>query len=484
MDAMKYSIQNSVFDRLFNLPESFFRNYDSAGLAGRAIGASSIFEGLSELLVTQGLSAVFSLFYLFRMFTYSFNLSILSIFMLIISMLIIWIFGQRELKYKKITLELNGKTNSKMFQILTGISKLRIAGVENRALYEYLKPYTEAREAESKYSSISAHINEVIIAALPAVYSLFFYMLVVYQGISMSIGEFIGFISAFGAFSAAMLSLIQGLLTANEINPTFERLRPILETKPEFEDDMVLPGDITGDIEMNNITFAYDQEVGNVIDNLSLHIKPGEYVGIVGSSGCGKSTLLKLLLGFEKPQRGKIYYDGRDIDATDKRELRKKLGVVLQNGGIIAGSIYENITITCPDAKISRVNKVIEDVGLKEDIEQMPMGMHTYLSEGSGSISGGQKQRILIARALVSNPKIIFFDEATSALDNVTQSMICKTLENIDATKVVIAHRLSTIINCDRIIVLDGGRIVEDGNYEALMAKKGLFYELASRQIE
>ena len=220
-----------------------------------------------------------------------------------------------------------------------------------------------------------------------------------------------------------------------------------------------------------------------VFTDLSLHIDAGEYIGIVGSSGCGKSTLLKLLLGFEKPTSGRIYFDNQDMEDLDLQELRKKFGVVLQNGELVSGSIFENITLTAPLADHDTVMEVVKAVGLADDIEAMPMGLQTVVSEHCGTISGGQKQRILIARAIINHPKIIFFDEATSALDNVTQAQVCETLENMDGTKLVIAHRLSTIKNCDRILVMDRGNIVEQGNYEALMAMKGLFYELASRQL-
>ena len=244
-----------------------------------------------------------------------------------------------------------------------------------------------------------------------------------------------------------------------------------------------MAGDLTGMVEISNVSFAYDKDSPPVIKDISLRIKPGEYIGIVGASGCGKSTLLKLLLGFEKPQTGRIYYDGRDIDGMDKRELRKRFGVVLQNGGLITGSIYDNITITTPSATREQVLQAVRDAGLEKDVADMPMGLNTVLSEGDGSISGGQKQRILIARAIVGKPKLLFFDEATSALDNATQAVVCESLEKLNATRIVIAHRLSTIIHCDRIFVMDAGRIVEEGSFEQLMKQKGLFYHLASRQI-
>ena len=230
------------------------------------------------------------------------------------------------------------------------------------------------------------------------------------------------------------------------------------------------------------MVFSYDKSGARVLNGIDLDIAPGEYVGIVGASGSGKSTLLKLLLGFEKPDEGRVCYDGKDLRQLDKREVRKQLGVVLQNGRLIAGSIYENITITAPHATMEEVKAVIEAVGLKDDIAQMPMGVHTVLSESSGTISGGQRQRILIARAIINRPAVLIFDEATSALDNVTQAAVCESLERMNVTRIVVAHRLSTVRNCDRILVLDNGKIAEEGSYESLMAKNGLFRQFASRQ--
>jgi ATP-binding cassette subfamily C protein len=252
---------------------------------------------------------------------------------------------------------------------------------------------------------------------------------------------------------------------------------------PEKQEEAAMPGELLGEIEVNHVSFSYSEDGPTVLKDVSFRIKPGEYIGIVGSSGCGKSTLLKLLLGFETPQSGRVYYDGRDIDSIDKRELRKRLGVVLQNGGLITGSIYDNVTITTPYATKEQVEQAIRDVGLEKDIAGMPMGLHTVLSEGEGSVSGGQRQRILIARAIVGQPKILYFDEATSALDNATQAAVCEGLENLYVTRVAIAHRLSTIMHCDRIFVMDDGKIVEEGTYEQLMEKQGLFYRLASRQM-
>lgn len=482
MNRMRYSVQAAVMERLFHLPESFFRKYDSADLGQRALGISEVFKMLADTVVNVGLTALFSLIYLWKMFDYSKSLSVKAIWMILIAMGLVLLLGWRELKHEKEQMEIDSKADSLMFQFLGGISKLRIAGAEDRALYEYMKRYTDSRKIDMRKGDYDVIVG-LISGTASTIFSMFFYYLMVHKNIDLSIGAFMGFTTAFGAFSAAMMDLVTAYLQVNAIGPAYERMKPILEELPEKQEDAAMPGNIEGEIEVNNVTFAYDKDAAPVLKDISFRIHPGEYIGIVGSSGCGKSTLLKLLLGFEKPQAGKIYYDGRDIDAVDKRELRKKFGVVLQNGGLITGSIQENITITMPSATLAQVKEAVKAAGLEKDIADMPLGLHTVLSEGDGAISGGQKQRVLIARAIVGKPKILFFDEATSALDNVTQNEVCNSLEALQSTRVVIAHRLSTIMKCDRIFVMEEGRIVEVGNYQELMDKKGVFYRLASRQI-
>lgn len=482
MNAMEYAVQSATYDRLFNLEESFFRKYDSAELAQRGMGISQIYSTIADVAIKTLLSSCFSILYLWRMFRYSKKLTGISLLMLVACMgLIIWI-GIVQTKYETKKMELDSKTSSILYQFLNGISKIRIAGVENRALYEYLKPYTQARTINIRKEKMTVGVN-TLIGAMNTVFSIVLYYLMIKNNMTLSIGAFMGFSTAFGSFSGSMLEIVASILQVNDIKPAYDRCKPILQTLPEFDEDTLMPGSLTGEIEVNNVTFSYDETSGVILNNISLHVNAGEYIGIVGSSGSGKSTLLKLLLGFEKPDVGKIYYDGKDIDSMDKRELRKRFGVVLQDGKLIGGSIFENITITSPGTKLERVKEVIKEVGLEDDINQMPMGLHTVLSEDSGTISGGQQQRILIARAIVGKPQIIYFDEATSALDNVTQTMVCESLERLKATRVVIAHRLSTVMNCDKIFVMEKGMVVEEGNYQELMDRKGRFYDLAIRQI-
>jgi ABC-type bacteriocin/lantibiotic exporter with double-glycine peptidase domain len=301
------------------------------------------------------------------------------------------------------------------------------------------------------------------------------------NGVSTS--DYIAFSSAFGMITASIVQLNTVIPEVAKIPPLLNSIKPILEAVPEMEDKAPQVEDLFGGIEVSGVSFRYQEDGPLILDDLSLKIEPGEYVGIVGKSGCGKSTLMRLMLGFEQPLTGGIYYDNYDLAKVDKASLRRKIGCCLQSGSLFTGDLFHNITITAPWATHDDAWEALRMACLDEDVRRMPMGLHTVVSEGGGGFSGGQKQRILIARALISNPEIIFFDEATSALDNISQKAVSDNLDQLMCTRVVIAHRLSTIRHCDRIIVLDKGKIAEEGTFEELMENKGLFYEMSIRQL-
>jgi len=283
--------------------------------------------------------------------------------------------------------------------------------------------------------------------------------------------------------TAAITQLQLVIPNLSQIKPLLESVKPILEEVPEMEDKAPQVEDLFGGIEVSGLSFRYQEDGPMILDDLSLKIEPGEYVGIVGKSGCGKSTLIRLLLGFEQPLSGGIYYDNYDLAKVDKASLRRKIGCCLQSGSLFTGDLFHNITVTAPWATHEDAWEALRMASLEDDVRKMPMGLFTLVSEGGGGLSGGQKQRILIARALISKPDILFFDEATSALDNIAQKAVSDNLDELMCTRVVIAHRLSTIRHCDRIIVLDKGKIAEEGTFEELMENKGLFYEMSLRQL-
>jgi ABC-type bacteriocin/lantibiotic exporter with double-glycine peptidase domain len=290
------------------------------------------------------------------------------------------------------------------------------------------------------------------------------------------------FLSAFSIATNNITSLSECAQHLPFLKPSLKLIEPILSETPETSAGKTVVGRLSGAIEMSHVTFRYSEKSPVVLDDLNLKIKPREYIAIVGRSGCGKSTLMRLLMGFEKPESGMVMYDQKDLAELDPASLRRNIGVVLQNGKLFAGSIFSNITISAPWLTLKEAWEAAEMAGMADDIRNMPMGMHTLISEGSGGISGGQKQRLMIARAIAPKPKILMFDEATSALDNITQKKVSDTLDTLNCTRVVIAHRLSTIRNCDRILVMDKGKIAEDGSYDELIAKNGLFAELVERQ--
>jgi ATP-binding cassette subfamily C protein len=239
---------------------------------------------------------------------------------------------------------------------------------------------------------------------------------------------------------------------------------------------------LTGRIELNQLRFRYKSDAPLVLQDVSLQIKAGEFIAIAGPSGSGKSTLFRLLLGLQRPEAGAIFYDGLDMAGLDVQAIRRQCGVVLQNGKLLPGDIFENIVgaslLTLEDAwEAARL------AGLEDDIRAMPMGMHTLIGEGTGTLSGGQRQRLMIARAIVAKPRILLLDEATSACDNRTQAIVSKSLESLKATRIVIAHRLSTIQNADHIHVLVKGRLVQSGAFDELSSQPGPFRELARRQV-
>lgn len=477
---IKLNVEAATMMRIISLPPDFFRQYGSGELSSYTENLNSLCTLVFDSCINTSISSLFSLAYIGSIFMFAPNLVIPSLIIILITCLVSIISVYAQMKLTQQELKITAKENSLSFSLISGIQKIKLSGAESRAFAKWGNLYAKAAEFQYNPPKIII-LNPVITSAITLIGTLVMYFFA--YNSSVSPADYIAFNTAYAMVSTAFGSLLSVAMVVARIKPIIQNTKPILETEPEINENKELVSSINGAIELDNVTFRYSEETPVIIDNLSLRIKKGQYLAIVGETGCGKSTLLRLLLGFEKPQKGSIYYDRKDIKNLDLPSLRSKIGVVMQNGKLFMGDLYENITISAPTLTLDEAWEAAEIAGIADDIRRMPMGMSTMISEGQGGISGGQKQRLMIARAVAPKPKILMLDEATSALDNITQKKVSQALDSLKCTRIVIAHRLSTIKQADRIIVLSKGKIIEDGTYDELMANDGYFKELVSRQI-
>ncbi len=476
---LNISIEAATMMRIMSLPADFFKQYSSGELSSRASQVSALCKMLASTVLSTGLTSVFSLIYISQIFAYAPMLVVPALLIILVTVVFSVVSPLVQMKLSTRLMELSGKESGMTYSLITGIQKIKIAGAEKRAFARWGNLYAQSAKLEYDPPAF-IKLNSVIALAISLVGTLVMYTMAVKSGISVA--DYYAFNTAYGMVSGAFGALAGIALNIAQIKPMLTMVQPFFDAVPEVSDGKQVLTRLSGGIEMNNVSFRYSENMPLIIDNLSLKIRPGQYVAIVGKTGCGKSTLMRLLLGFEHPQKGAIYYDGKDLERIDLRSLRRRVGVVMQSGKLFQGDIYSNIVISAPWLSQDEAWEAAELAGIAEDIRKMPMGMNTVISEGSGGISGGQRQRLMIARAVAPKPKILMFDEATSALDNMTQKKVSESLDALKCTRIIIAHRLSTIKQCDRIIVLDQGKIIEDGKYDELIAKNGFFAELVARQ--
>lgn len=483
------SLQAATWDRLLRLPPPFFRRYSTGDLALRANAINSIRELLGGSVMSSAMSSLQAGFNLFLLFTYGPRLAATALVMLVVVIgfqsLMLWL----SLRRRYAQADMDGRLSGLVLQLLDGISKLRVGAAESRAFAVWSRRYAESAQntfAIERFDAWSSVFN----AAIPVVSSMAMYYVVngsLYPepggapAQPISVGDFMAFTAAFTTFLAAGTSLSGTAFSLLDIAPLWRRAKPIFEEAPENDGAKPHPGTLRGRIDGHHLTFRYKADGPKILDDVSFHVEPGEFLAVVGPSGSGKSTLMRLLLGFESPEVGAIYFDGKDSSKHDIVAIRRQIGAVLQSARLIAGDIYTNIVGGLP-LSMDEAWAAAEAAGVADEIRAMPMGMQTVIGEGASTLSGGQRQRLIIARALARKPRVVLFDEATSALDNRTQTRVTESLEKMKVTRLVIAHRLTTIRNADRIMVIDKGRVAEIGTYDELMAKGGLFKELAARQ--
>lgn len=476
-------LQAALWDRLLRLPTGFFKRYSTGELASAALGIENIRAVLMDVSATLLYSSVVAVINFAVLFWFSVPLALLATFFLVIGVAVFVILGSRQMVWQTRSLQMGFTLTDQVFQTLRGLPKLRVANATDRAYANWAKRFSGQKEVQKRIGHYQNAIAVFNAAYLPLCTLIVFFAICGPLRGSISIGDFLAFNAGFGIMIAAVVQVTSSVTGVINIVPIMNRIRPILEEPLETVAGSIPPGELSGAIEINHLSFAYAKGAPPVLQDISFRIRAGDMVAIVGPSGCGKSTLLRMLLGFEQPLAGSILYDGQDLSSLDLAAVRRQCGVVLQQAKPFTGSILQAIT-GAQNYSMDEAWEAADMAGLRKDIEAMPMGMHTLIGDGS-TLSGGQRQRLVIAQALIRRPRILFFDEATSALDNETQRIVTESTRSLHATRVVIAHRLSTVLEADQIVVLSEGRIAQSGTPAELLADTGgIFHQLIQRQIQ
>jgi ATP-binding cassette subfamily C protein len=476
------TLQPAVWDRLLRLPTKFFTERSTGELASAAMGISSIRRLLAGVGPVVAQSVTVGAMNLGLLFWYSPSMALAAIGMLIVIAAVFLGLGLWQVRWQRKLVVLSNKLNNQAFQTLRGLPKLRVAAAENYAYAAWASEFARSRELQQRVGRIKNLTTVMGAVYLPVCTLLMFMLLAGPARGSMSAASFLTFNTSVTMLLTSVTSLTGAFVSAVSALPLFEEIRPVLDAAPEVRTASTRPGQLSGAIEARRVSFRYADDGPLVLDDVSFNVRAGEFVAIVGPSGCGKSTLLRLLIGFDKPVSGSVLYDGQDLGALDQSAVRRQCGVVLQHAQPFTGSILDVICGTEPFTP-EEAMAAAEMAGLAEDIKRMPMGLHTIVA-GSGAVSGGQRQRLMIAQALIRRPRILFFDEATSALDNETQRTVIESTKALNATRIVIAHRLSTVLDADRVIVMEDGKVAQQGPPAQLLADTGgRLHELVRRQM-
>jgi NHLM bacteriocin system ABC transporter ATP-binding protein len=480
---MDWKLQAAVIDRMLRLPTSLFREYTVGDFVDRSMGIDASRRVFTGRALRSMVAGVFAWFSIGLMLYYDIRLGLIALLLTLVRAIWIVAVSAIRLYHENKYLGLQGKMSGFVLQLIAGVGKLRVADATARALVVWSRQFsTQKRNFLASQRASNALV--ILETAYPLIATLIIFAAATYLKSKLleDVGGFLAFFAAFGQSMASIGALASGVSESLIAIPHITRLRPLISGEAELSDQRKSPGELSGTVELSRVNFRYTSDGPPVLENVSLRIAQGEFVAIVGPSGSGKSSLFRLLLGFEKPESGTVFLDGKAIDTLDISAVRRQLGVVLQNGKLASGSIYDNI---CGGVQLplDQAWEAARLAGLDDDVKAMPMGMNTVIAEGVTTLSGGQRQRIMIARAIARRPRILLFDEATSALDNQSQAIVSNSLGNLNVTRIIIAHRLSTVRRADRIIVLVDGRVVQTGSYTELSSTPGTFASFAQRQL-
>lgn len=473
-------MQSGLWDRLLALPVAFFGRHSVADLAVRLNAVETIQDTVSGAASRTLLAVVTLLFSLGLLFTYSAGLALAVVSVTVVVLGLGVVITLAQLRLLTAMYQAKGRSSSVLLQIVKGNEKIHAAAAEDRALDAWAARFADqSRLLLASWQWGAA--RTALYALLPSALTLVIFTVVLRDPATLSTAAFLAFVAALGQVASATAQLDQGVGSALTIVTVFRALEPILAEPPEVGAGAADPGPLDGRIALSSVRFRYPGMDRPILQDVSLTVEPGEFVAVVGTSGSGKSTIVRLLLGFEGPDAGSVTYDGKDLQSLDIRAVREQIGVALQNANLAGADIFAVIAGDRPLTE-EEAMAAAERVGLADDIRALPSGLRTRIGDGGETFSGGQRQRMVLAAAVARTPRVVILDEATSALDSVAQAVVAASFGALQVTRVVVAHRLSTIRHADRVVVMDAGRIVQEGTFDELAEQAGVFRDMVQRQ--
>jgi ATP-binding cassette, subfamily B, bacterial len=467
-------------DHMVSLPFQFFQRRSTGDLMMRVDSNGTVREIVTSKSMSAVIDGLFVLLYAAVIFYISPTLGIITIVMSGAEALVFLCARPTFTRLLAASLDKQAKAHSYMVQLLGGIETLKCAGAERLGLEKWSNLYTDQLNVSMRQARANAYVDGIrgAVASLGPMLILTIGATSVMTG-KMSLGTMLAMNSLATSLFGPLSALVHSALELQLVQSHMERIDDVLQTPVEQDRDAAKqPPRLKGHVSVKNLSFKYGEQAPLVVQDVSLEIPSGASVALVGPSGSGKSTLLNLLAGLYKPVGGQINYDNKPLHEMDLRGVRQQIGVVPQHPFIFGGTVRENVALSSPGATLDRIQAASKAACLHDDVAEMPMAYDTVISDGGGSLSGGQRQRVAIARAVLRNPTLMLLDEATSALDNQTEAKVIASLEKLRCTRITVAHRLSTVRNADLIVVMDKGRIIEQGNHDQLVARGGLYAQL------
>ena len=474
-------VQAAVVSRILFLPDAFFKDLSAGKLSKRIHNSRTLAEQLTSMATDTSVATLFSLVYIPQMASFAPSLCVPALLVLAAQLALGIIASAVYAKNTAAGNEPAMEENGFVFSALRGIRKLKTSGAVKRVYARWAELYRRMLIYVLDPPAL-VKLRGVLIAFLSSLGTVLILALAAPAGVTRA--DYIAFTASYSLIVTAVTELMDVIDSCFSLKPLLENLQPVLEAEPEQTRSQEYVKSLSGRIQVENVHFTYEGAGSECLAGVSLTVEPGEKVALVGESGCGKSTMLRLIMGMETPSSGSVYFDGRPLPSLNKRSLRRHIGSVFQFSQLMPGTLRDNIAFNAMDATEEDIWDAAEKAQIAELIRSLPLGMDTEISESGGGFSGGQKQCVLLARALAGKPSVLILDEATSALDNVTQKKVLEAVSGLRATVIMVAHRLSTVMDCDRIVMLEDGRIVEEGTYGALMEQNGRFAAPVRKQLQ